>query len=172
VGKSKERFIVDEHGNQVGVLLEIAEYRRLLEELEELASIKAYDRAKASQDEVIPLEQEDLTYDDLHNFIAHNMVMRAIYQPVMLLALLLTKGECLEEVIAWAILAHLPENQGQIEYYRGRVRNMVGPVLQRHNIVSRQGKTYRLNGFKSLTEDQVSQLVTLCRKKINEYQAP
>ena len=43
----KERFVVDEHGNQVGVLLEIAEYRRLLEELEELASIKAYDKAKA-----------------------------------------------------------------------------------------------------------------------------
>jgi hypothetical protein len=53
----KERFVVDEHGNQVGVLLEIAEYRRLLEELEELASIKAYDKAKASNDEVIPFEQ-------------------------------------------------------------------------------------------------------------------
>jgi len=57
VGKIKERYIVDEHGNQVGVLLEIAEYRRLLEELEELSSIKAYDKAKASQDEIIPFEQ-------------------------------------------------------------------------------------------------------------------
>jgi hypothetical protein len=57
VGKIKERYLVDEDGNQVGVLLEIAEYRRLLEELEELASIKAYDKAKASKDEVIPLEQ-------------------------------------------------------------------------------------------------------------------
>ena len=53
----KERFVVDEHGNQVGVLLEIAEYHRLLEELEELASIKAYDKAKASKDEVISFEQ-------------------------------------------------------------------------------------------------------------------
>jgi hypothetical protein len=57
MGKVKERYIVDEHGNQVGVLLDIAEYRRLLGELEELASIKAYDLAKASQDEVIPFEQ-------------------------------------------------------------------------------------------------------------------
>ncbi len=57
VGKIKERYLVDEHGNQVGVLLEIAEYRRLLDELEELAAIKAYDKAKASKDEVLPFEQ-------------------------------------------------------------------------------------------------------------------
>jgi PHD/YefM family antitoxin component YafN of YafNO toxin-antitoxin module len=57
MGKIKERYLVDEHGNQVGVLLGIAEYRRLLEELEELASIKAYDKVKASKDEVIPFEK-------------------------------------------------------------------------------------------------------------------
>jgi PHD/YefM family antitoxin component YafN of YafNO toxin-antitoxin module len=57
MGKLKERYLVDEHGNQVGVLLEIAEYRRILEELEELASIKAYDKAKASKDDAIPFEQ-------------------------------------------------------------------------------------------------------------------
>ena len=57
MGKLKERYLVDEHGNQVGVLLEIAEYRRMLEGLEELASIKAYDKAKASKDEAIPFEQ-------------------------------------------------------------------------------------------------------------------
>ena len=57
MGKLKERYLVDEHGNQVGVLLEIAEYRQILEELEELATIKAYDKAKASKDEAIPFEQ-------------------------------------------------------------------------------------------------------------------
>jgi hypothetical protein len=41
----------------VGVLLEIAEYRRILEELEELASIKAYDKAKAFKDEATPFKQ-------------------------------------------------------------------------------------------------------------------
>jgi PHD/YefM family antitoxin component YafN of YafNO toxin-antitoxin module len=53
----KERFIVDEQGNRVGVLLGIDEYHHLLEELEELESIRAYDRAKAQADEVIPFEQ-------------------------------------------------------------------------------------------------------------------
>ena len=35
----------------------LEDYQRLLEALEELDSIKAYDEAKASEDEVIPFEQ-------------------------------------------------------------------------------------------------------------------
>ncbi|MCL4534876.1 MAG: hypothetical protein M1370_06910 [Bacteroidetes bacterium] len=53
----KERYLVDEHGNRVGVVLDIKDYRKLLEELEELDSIRAYDAAKASRDEAIPFEQ-------------------------------------------------------------------------------------------------------------------
>ncbi len=53
----KERFIVDEQGNRLGVLLGMDEYRHLLEELEELEAIRAYDIAKAEADEVIPFEQ-------------------------------------------------------------------------------------------------------------------
>jgi len=52
----KERYLVDEGGNRVGVLLDITDYQKLLEELEELDSIRAYDVAKASGDEVIPFE--------------------------------------------------------------------------------------------------------------------
>lgn len=55
--KLKERYLVDEHGNRVGVILEIEDYQRLLEELEELESIRAYDAAKAYCDEAIPFEQ-------------------------------------------------------------------------------------------------------------------
>ena len=55
--KLKERFIVNDAGERVGVVLDIAVYRKLLEELEELESIWAYDRAKASGDESIPFEQ-------------------------------------------------------------------------------------------------------------------
>jgi hypothetical protein len=53
----KERFIVDENGQRVGVLLDIEDYRRLLEDVEELEAIRAYDAAKASGDEAVPLEQ-------------------------------------------------------------------------------------------------------------------
>ncbi len=53
----KERYIVNEKGDRVGVILEIADYQHLLEELEELECIRAYDAAKASDDEAIPFEQ-------------------------------------------------------------------------------------------------------------------
>jgi len=53
----KEHYVVDESGNRVAVLLDISEYCKLLEELEELESIRAYDAAKASGDEAIPFEQ-------------------------------------------------------------------------------------------------------------------
>lgn len=52
-----EQFVVDKDGNQMAVLLEIQEYSKLLEALEELESIKAYDAAKSSGDEAIPFDQ-------------------------------------------------------------------------------------------------------------------
>src|SRR4051812_27203746 len=48
-----ERYVVDHQGNPVSVLLDIHEYHALLAELEELESVRAYDAATGSQDEVI-----------------------------------------------------------------------------------------------------------------------
>ncbi len=53
----KEKYLVDEKGKPYGVLLNIRAYRKLMEELEELESIRAYDAAKASGEEAIPFEQ-------------------------------------------------------------------------------------------------------------------
>ena len=52
-----EGYVVDENGDRVGVILPIDDYRKLLEGLEELESIRAYDAAKSSGDEAIPFEQ-------------------------------------------------------------------------------------------------------------------
>ncbi len=55
------RYVVDENGKRVAVLLEIEEYERMIEELEELEDILAYREAEAEiergEDEAIPLEQ-------------------------------------------------------------------------------------------------------------------
>ena len=51
------RYIVDQNGERLGVVLEIGVYEELLRELEELESVRAYDSAKASGDEAIPFEQ-------------------------------------------------------------------------------------------------------------------
>ena len=58
------RYIVDENGKRVSVILPIEEYERMIEELEDfedILAVQAYDRAKAElergEDEVIPWEQ-------------------------------------------------------------------------------------------------------------------
>lgn len=58
------RYVVDENGKKVSVILPIEEYERMVEELEEFEDIlatRAYDKAKAEiengEDEVIPWEQ-------------------------------------------------------------------------------------------------------------------
>ena len=57
MGLPNKTYIVDEKGNRVGVLLDMDEYRSLLEDLDELESIRAFDAAKASNDEAVPFEQ-------------------------------------------------------------------------------------------------------------------
>ena len=52
-----EQYLVDAEGNRIKVVLDLADYQRLLEALEELDDLRAYDEAKASGDEAIPLEQ-------------------------------------------------------------------------------------------------------------------
>ena len=57
MAQNAERFLVDAEGNRVAVLLDIAEYEQMVEQLEELESIRAYDLAKASGDDAVPFEQ-------------------------------------------------------------------------------------------------------------------
>ena len=57
MSENNERYLVDENGTRLGVLLDVKEYQRLLEELEELESICAYDAAKASGDTHIPFNE-------------------------------------------------------------------------------------------------------------------
>lgn len=52
-----EQYIVDAEGKPVAVILDIQVFRQLLEALEELEDIQAYDTAKASNELPIPLEQ-------------------------------------------------------------------------------------------------------------------
>ena len=56
VSKTPE-YIVDEQGKRTKVILDIEEYEKLLEELEELEDIRACNEVKALGEEAIPLEQ-------------------------------------------------------------------------------------------------------------------
>jgi predicted DNA-binding protein (UPF0251 family) len=50
----KEKYIVNEKGKRIGVMLDLKEYKKVLMKLEELESIRAYDLAKASKERPIP----------------------------------------------------------------------------------------------------------------------
>ena len=55
------RYVVDESGKRVGVILPVEEYERMVEELEDAEDARAADEARAAvergEDEFIPWEQ-------------------------------------------------------------------------------------------------------------------
>lgn len=55
--KQPTRFITNEKGERVAVIIDIGEYDKILEELEELDDIRACEEAEASGDLPIPLDQ-------------------------------------------------------------------------------------------------------------------
>lgn len=54
---SATKFLKDKKGQKVSVVLGIKEYEKLMDDLEELEAIRAYDAARASGETPIPYEQ-------------------------------------------------------------------------------------------------------------------
>ena len=54
---AKEQYVIDANGIRTAVLIDVEYYQKLLNALEEIESIRAYDEAKESGDETIPFEQ-------------------------------------------------------------------------------------------------------------------
>jgi len=50
----KTQYITDDHGKKVAVIVPVKDYEKLMDELDELECIKAYDKAKARKQEFIP----------------------------------------------------------------------------------------------------------------------
>jgi PHD/YefM family antitoxin component YafN of YafNO toxin-antitoxin module len=51
------QYVVDEHQRPQAVLLPLSEWERILEELEDLDDIRAYDEAKAGPQDAVAFEQ-------------------------------------------------------------------------------------------------------------------
>ena len=50
----KTQFVTDDHGKTVAVIVPVKDYEKLMDELDELECIKAYDKAKARKQEFVP----------------------------------------------------------------------------------------------------------------------
>ena len=106
-------------------------------------------------------------FDELSNFILHEMRMSHIYQPVMLIELLSKQGSASTKEIAKALLGH---DVSQVEYYEHITKNMVGKVLtQSRGITSKDKNQYSLNSFYGLSESEISELINRCHSKIEEF---
>jgi hypothetical protein len=57
MGAVRQQFIEDSQGNRIAVLMPIDQYNKMLEQLEEIDDILAYDAAKAQDDEILPFDQ-------------------------------------------------------------------------------------------------------------------
>ncbi len=51
------RYVTDDAGNRVAVIVDLEQYEALTEAAEELDALRAYDEAKAANDEALPFEQ-------------------------------------------------------------------------------------------------------------------
>lgn len=107
-----------------------------------------------------------MTYEKLRAFIATEMRMSHVYQPVMIRTLLQSGGRASIARIAGALLG---EDRSQIDYYETIVKRMVGRVLSNHQVVHRDGPDYVLDEFEALTKEQGSELEALCTQKLVEY---
>lgn len=53
----KERYVTDEQGQRTAVILDLETYQKMIEELDMLDAIRAYDEVTANPGEAIPFEQ-------------------------------------------------------------------------------------------------------------------
>jgi hypothetical protein len=55
--KKEPQYITDKKGKKLSVVLSLAEYQKMLEDLEELDDIRMYDSVKAKKEKTIPFNQ-------------------------------------------------------------------------------------------------------------------
>jgi ATP adenylyltransferase len=109
-----------------------------------------------------------MTYKELAEFIDHAMRMSHIYQPVMIMELLSNGGISKDSEIAKALLWR---DLSQIEYYTKITNNMVGRVLRKRRVVTRDRRTreFSLNGFENLSVSDIESLKDKCLQRLNEF---
>jgi hypothetical protein len=57
IKKTTPKFITDKKGNKISVVIPLTQYKRILQELEELEDIRLYDEVKARKEKTIPFNQ-------------------------------------------------------------------------------------------------------------------
>ena len=67
MGALRRQFILNKQGKPIAVLIPIDQYDKILEQLEEIDDIRAYDAAEAEEDEIIQFDQALNEIEDKRN---------------------------------------------------------------------------------------------------------
>lgn len=106
-------------------------------------------------------------FEKISNFILNEMRMSHIYQPAMLIKLLNQNGKASVKEVANALVGY---DKSQVEYYEHITKNMVGRVLTNNRGITHKEKDqYSLVGFDELSSSEVSELISYCNNRIEEY---
>lgn len=106
-------------------------------------------------------------FNQLRQFILHDMRMTHIYQPVMLLEILERGGAASVREIAESFAKRDPT---QVEYYEHITKRYPGPVLTKNRgITVKDGNTYALPRFAELSESEVNDLMNCCLQRLDEF---
>lgn len=106
-----------------------------------------------------------MTVDSLCNFIKNKMRMSHIYQPLLIKSLIECDGTATLRQLAHSFLS---QDESQLIYYEDRIKKMPVPVLQRHEVVDRDGNVIEL-AIGKLSFKEKSQIKFLCDQKIQEF---
>jgi len=107
-----------------------------------------------------------MTPSELKTYLTTKMRMSHVYQPVMIRRLLLNGGAADTQAIAKDLVQH---DESQIEYYMLRVDQMVGVVLRKNKVVTKDKKSYHLPDFESYTPEEQAEIIAICEQRIEEY---
>jgi diadenosine tetraphosphate (Ap4A) HIT family hydrolase/5-methylcytosine-specific restriction endonuclease McrA len=107
-------------------------------------------------------------YEELSDFIQKKMRISHIYQPIMLMSLLINDGKRSYELMARDLLMG---DEIQIEYYFQIANNMIVRVLGSQGIVKRNAlqKTFTLNRFEELSPWERKELIKLCKTRLQDF---
>ena len=97
-----------------------------------------------------------MKFKELKNYLTKQMRMSHVYQPVMIRNLIKNKGKASSEKIAKDLLVF---DVSQVEYYQERTKIMVGKVLTKNKVTTKEGDAYSLNDFESLSADEQKELI-------------
>lgn len=106
-----------------------------------------------------------MEYEELREFLMSKMKLHHIYQPLLIKTLIEVGGTATIRQLATVFLS---QDESQIQYYEGRVKEHPMRVLIRHGVITRQGDLVKLTVGK-LSFSQKAELKRICEEKLHSY---